>query len=142
MQWVHLFSLIACGLLAAAPVVLAKSPGAKPMVDKLAQFGGIIGLVTLILGIINLIDIVPHIGDVFKHYFGIIGLAAVLCQLLLGFLLGFSLFAPFIFKPGTPAGAKGESIRQKIGGIQIPVGFVALIVAVLLVLIRLEILKP
>lgn len=142
MQWVHLLSLVLCGLLAAAPMLLAKKPDAKPMLDKLAQFGGLIGLVTLILGVINLIDIVPHIGDAFKHYFGIIGIVAMLCQLLLGFLLGFVLLAQFIFKPGTAAGAKGEEIRKKIAGIQIPVGLTALVVAVLLLLIRFEILKP
>ena len=140
--WASIIAILACGVLSIAPKIVAKSPNAKPMLDNLAKFGGVIGLVALGLGVYHLIDKFKFLGDMFKSLSGLTLIAGIACLIILGFLLGWGLFATMAFKPGTPAAAKGEAMRAKLATIQGLAGIVAVVVGIVWLLFQLKILTP
>jgi hypothetical protein len=77
----------------------------------------------------------------FSLLLGVTLISAVVCELVVGFLLGFGLIAKLLPGDGS-AGQKGLSLQHKLARWQVPLGLVALATALLLILYRLHILSP
>jgi len=136
-------ALTVAGILAISSLILAKKPDAKKLIDKLVPYQGFVGVGLLVWGVINLIRFLPHFGD-YMHVWAlaaIIFLAAILAEVLLGFLFGMPLIAKWI--PGeSPAEQKALEMQKKVGGFSVLIGVIGLISVVGLLLIRFHILKP
>ena len=119
MFWVHIITLILAGALAASPIILGKRPDAKTLMDKLAPFQGVIGIVAIVLGIISAIDLIPNIGVLFKARFiyALAALLAMLCELGLGFILGYGLIDRYVLKGGGAGVLKAIEPFKVLGGL-------------------------
>lgn len=141
--------LIAAGILAASGFIVSKKPDAKRLLDKLAPYQGIIGVIILVWGIYDLFYLLTHLKEfaairkiasipgipsgwaiklwVYCYYFS--GVVSIL----LGFLLGFGLIAAKAGAKSPDMAAKGEAMQKKLVGIQVPLGFVGAILGLLLI---------
>ena len=85
--------LLLAGLLAMAPLIVARKPQARAVFDRLAAWRGIVGLVVLVVGVLGAVKY----GAAFVGGFlasplqGAIGIATILVAIVLGFLLSQSL---------------------------------------------------
>ena len=143
MFWFHFAALLCGGALAASGFIIAKKPEAKELLGKLAPYQGGIGVAMLVAGILNIVD--GAIGGSFaimefSMLFGITILSMVVCEVLVGFLLGFGLIASWI--PGEGAAEqKGIELQKKLTNISAPLGLVAMVTGVLALLYELKILS-
>ena len=81
------------------------------------------------------------IDDAIHTRLGLTLLLTVICELLVGFLLGFGLIATWI--PGEGAAeTKMLELQKKLALINTPLGFVSIVTGILLLLYQLKILKP
>ena len=143
MEYLTAFLLIVCGVLAAASWIVSKSPNAKQAIDKLVPFQGLLGVVLLAIGIVDFIRWLDVIKHSFKGgvLFGLTFWGTVLTAILLGFLLGMPQIAKWI--PGdSPAETKALEMQKKLGVYSTIVGFLGIAFGILLLLYRMEILKP
>jgi hypothetical protein len=132
------------GLLAASGFILSKKPDAKVLLDKIAPYQGFIGLAMFVDGIINIGDLL-HVGAMLS-YSKLIAITIIIVipsLILVGFMLGFSLAAKYLFKGGSGGGAqeKAGAIQAKLAGFSAPLGFASIIGGFLCLLIWLHILK-
>jgi len=142
-EYLTAFLLIVCGVLAAASWIVSKSPNAKQAIDKLVPFQGLLGVVLLVIGIVDFIRWLDVIKHSFKGgvLFGLTFWGTVLTAILLGFLLGMPQIAKWI--PGdSPAETKALEMQKKLGVYSTIVGFLGIAFGILLLLYRMEILKP
>lgn len=117
--------LIACGLLAAANWILGRRPDAKVVYDKVAPYGGIMGITLLVIAILYLIKyVLPHPVLTFTTFAGLIALATLVDAILLGFLLGFGLLSAWFGSKSPEALEQGRELRARLVRLQIPLGFV------------------
>ena len=115
--------LIACGLLAASNLIIAKRPDAKVVFDKVAPFAGGMGIALLVIGILYLIKyILPYLTTLLGSLNGWLALATVAVAILLGFLLGFGLLSKLIGGKSPAAIEKADRLRVRLAGVQIPLG--------------------
>jgi hypothetical protein len=132
------------GLFAISGLIIAKKPDAKKLFDQIAPAQGIVGVVLLVVGVIDVIQVLLRggVGSLlrFAPLFGIALIACVIVEVLLGMLLGFALVAKLI--PGeSGAEKKGGEIALKLVPLQVPIGIVA-IVAGLIVLLKIGFSSP
>jgi hypothetical protein len=138
--WVTSLILIAGGLLAASGLIVAKKPNAKDLLMKLTPYQGSIGIAMFLWGIYDLLfNFLFQIGAFFSVFLGgpifwkIFGVAAIVgfvCELVVGFLLGFGLINAQIAKKSPQAAQKSEAIMKKLVPWQGILGIVALITGV------------
>jgi hypothetical protein len=119
------------GVLSAANIIVGKKPNAKELIDKLVPYQGWIGAVMFIWGVWDLI----YMFDIFGAFSIIpvtvlIIIVATLTELVLGFLLGFGLITKYALSKSEAAMEKGQAIRAKLSKFQGPLGIVAILVAV------------
>ena len=144
MFWLHFAALVCGGALAASGFIVARKPEAKELLGKLAPYQGGIGVAMLVAGVLNTVD--GALGGSlkimeFSMLLGLTILSTVVCELLVGFLLGFGLIAAWI--PGEGAAeVKMLSLQKKLAAISAPLGLVAMGTGVLSLLYHLSILKP
>jgi hypothetical protein len=144
MFWLHFAALVCGGALAASGFIISKKPEAKDLLAKLAPYQGGIGVAMLVAGVLHIVD--GAIGGSFammkfSMLAGITLLSMVVCEVLVGFLLGFGLIATWI--PGEGAAEqKGVELQKKLTNIQAPLGLVAMATGLLALLYQLSILKP
>lgn len=127
--------LILLGLLAVPSLILSKKPNAKELLDKIAPFQGIIGIIFCIWGVIGTIfGVIALIGLISSGIWGIIwGLTSLACSLIeaiLGFLLGYSLIAKYALSKNEAAKEKGEQLLAKLAPLQGKFGIIAIILGV------------
>jgi hypothetical protein len=122
--WLNLILLLALGVLALSSIIAAKKPDAKDLIDKLAKFSGIIGLVAGLWGVYRFVDVIINISAIrYVPLTWIISLATCLVFVGLGFLFGYGLIAGVM---NEQAKAKAEGVRQKLAGFQTKLGWVAI----------------
>ena len=142
MEWIHLSALFAGGLLAAASFIVSKKPDAEQVIGKLRPYQGFLGVGLLTLGVWNIIDGSLGVGiDImkFKVLLGLTIISLVVCQVLLGFLLGMPQIAKWI--PGeSDAETKAVELGKKLGVYNVTIGFVAIITGLLWLLYRFQVL--
>jgi len=139
MNWITVIALTLAGVLALSSFIIAKSPQAKDLIDKLVPFQGIIGVVLLAWGVINAIRVMPHTDALTASQFPVSILLAlvgtIVAELGLGFLFGMPLIAKWI--PGeTPAEQKAMDMQKKLVPYQSILGVVAIAAAVLLAYVQ------
>ncbi len=136
--WLTFILLIVGGVISASGVIISKNPNAKEIIDKIVPFKGIIGIILLVFGIIHFIDSVRWWGYLldFSFFWGLVTIVAILMEIVLGFLLGYSLIAKYALSSSDKALEKGNSINEKLVKIQNPIGIISIVVALLLLIGR------
>jgi hypothetical protein len=131
--WLHFILLFVASALAASGFILSKKPDASEIFDKINPFKGIIGIVLLIFGIIGLIDGLKYWGDIIQWmgFWGIVLIASVILEIVIGFLLGYGLVAKFM---SGGAKEKMDQMNAKLVAIQNPLGLIGLVVAILMLI--------
>ncbi len=130
--WVTIIFLILTGVLACAGMIAAKKPDAGAIIGKLVPFQGIIGVLALIWGVWNLIQILTSGMLSLFNYAPILMLltiAAAVLMTLLGLLFGWSLIAKLSGK------TDGGATLAKLAAMQGPLGIATIIVAIALVIL-------
>jgi hypothetical protein len=125
--------MIVAGILAAAGLIVSRKPEAKQLIDKLTPYQGWVGIVLFVWGIW---DIINSIGTLsFSFIFFLIYLVVAVLELILGFLLGFGLITKFALSKSDEAKAKGQAIRGKLAPFQGILGFLAIAMAVVFIVL-------
>ena len=140
MHFIGPLALIVGALVCLSSFIIAKKPEAKELFDKIAPYQGFLGVGLLAWGVYDLLTylIEKPFGD--KSWFslyldydkvGAIGLLGyVICEILIGFMLGFGLIATWI--PGEGSAEKGAvKIQKKLLGFSLPIGVVGIVCAIL-----------
>jgi len=140
--WVNVIMLLILGVLGASSVIIKKRPEAKDLIDKLSKISGYVGVVAVLWGIYDVIQLLTHLG-MFKYgVWGIISwvtlLAVTAVFLGLGFIFGYGLAAAYM---SEEAKAKMADLRQKLVGYQIPLGWLSLGLAVWLIILTYGIMR-
>jgi len=118
--------VILVGIISAANVVIERLPNAKNLIEKIAPYQAIIGLVGLGWSVLNLLSLgkimsgVGFLGDIMI-------LVAMGSSILCGFLLGYPLIQQFFLEDMSEANReKGENIRKKLVPFHVLAGLGAL----------------
>lgn len=142
MEWIHLSALLVGGILAAASFIVSKKPDAEKLIGKIRPYQGFVGVGLLAMGVWNIVDGALGVGFhlmKFKVLLGLTLISFVMCELLLGFLLGMPLIAKWI--PGeSDAETKAVELSKKLGVYQVTIGFVAIATVLLWLLYRFRVL--
>lgn len=119
---------IAGGILAASSLIIARRPDAKNLIDKLTPYQGWIGIVMFFWGAWGTLDCVRHISFLklvpLRWTFWTLSSVA---DLVVGFLLGFSLITKYVLSGSSSALARGQAIRGKLAGYQGTFGLIAIV---------------
>jgi len=121
--------LLAGGLIGAANIVVAKRPDAKDVIDKLVPFQGIIGVVLLLSGVVDVFNIFRTLR--WMHLFPfwwLVFVATTVTELGLGFILAYGLIAKFA---GGQAAEKAGQVHAKLAGYQSSLGVTAIVLSVI-----------
>lgn len=121
-----LFPILAIvgGLIAASSFLIAKKPDAKELFDKMAPYQGFVGVGMLVLGVLWLLQVLPHIAGILKAapLSGAVTIATLVGTILVGFLLGYGLISKFVLSKNEAAAEKGAEALAKIAKVQVPLG--------------------
>ena len=118
---------IAGGMIASSNLIIARTPNARELIDKLTPYQGWIGIVMFFWGIWGLFSALRAVA--------LIKLATVLytiwvvcgvADLIVGFLLGFGLITKYTLSGSPQALAKGQHIRGKLAKYQGAFGLLAI----------------
>ena len=129
--------LIVAGALAAASLIVQKQPNAQQAIAKLVPFQGIIGIVLLLWGLFQLIDLLRYFSLLMQIFpiTAIAYLLSVLVAIGLGILLGYGLIQQFVLSKNADAARSGEVVRAKLTGIQVPLGIAGIALGVWLIIL-------
>jgi hypothetical protein len=141
MGYIGPLALILGALVCLSGFIIGKKPEAKQLFDKIAPYQGFLGVGLLAWGIWDLIHNVleDFIGD--KSRFGVLWsgsekfmastlLGYIVCEILIGFMLGFGLIATWI--PGEGAAEKkAVLVQKKLLAFALPIGAVGIVLAIL-----------
>ncbi len=117
------------GILAASSFIIAKKPNAKQLIDKMVPYQGWIGIVMFGWGVSELLGVIRSMGYIDIDW--VFWLLNAVADLGVGFLLGFALISKYALSKNEAALKKGEALRMKLLKFQIPLGFLAIVVGVL-----------
>jgi hypothetical protein len=117
MYWLYFVILIVGGILGAAGLIIKNKPSAAELIGKLTPWQGWIGILLLLWGIW---DLIQSFGLLALGLIGIFYLATACVEIVLGFLLGFSLIAKY-------TGEKGEKIFKSVSPFQGIFGIIAIL---------------
>lgn len=142
MAYITILLLAMGGILAAAALIVSKQPRARELINNLMPFQGIIGVTLLgwglVYGVRN-IDIVTKGFKVWPLGAAVVTIA-ILCSILLGFILGMPHIAKML--PGdSPAEQKAMEMQAKLSGYSVVIGLAGIGTAALLLLIQLGIIN-
>jgi len=128
--------LFVLGCLAVPQMVMSKSPDAKKALDKIVPFQGWIGVISLIWGLYNVIWLIRFLSALGHGVKGIIFFlvfaAFVVCQIVLGFILGIGVVKSFV--KDANAQAKLDETLAKVQPYQSKLGLLAIADGILLVI--------
>lgn len=132
--------LIIAGALAAASLIIQKQPNARDAIAKLVPFQGIIGIVLLLWGLWQLIELLRFFGILMQIFpiTAIAYLASVLVAIGLGILLGYGLIQQYVLSKNADASRSGEAVRAKLTGIQVPLGIAGIALGLWLIVLYLS----
>jgi hypothetical protein len=116
------------GILAASALIIARSPNAKQLIDKLTPYQGWIGIVMFGWGVFELLHVVSGMSLLsVRPLFWVFWLASGVADLTVGFLLGFGLITKWALSGSPQALARGQAIRAKLAAYQGALGVLAVI---------------
>ena len=128
--------LLAGGLIGASALIIAKRPDAKDVIDKLVPFQGLIGVVLLLWGLVDVFNVLRLLR--FMHlapFWTVIFIIATVVELGLGFLLAYTLITKFTSGQATE---KAGQAYAKLAGYQSSLGVTAIVLSVLFFLTTLS----
>ncbi len=125
------------GMLAASGLILSKKPDAAALIEKVRPWQTWIGVLLLVWGIVDLVNLVRYLGNVSFSGYLLLFLLTVLTELALGFLLSFELLSKYIFGRNEQAQARADQAHQRIDASRGPLGLVAMVLAVLFLIMSL-----
>jgi hypothetical protein len=126
MWWAGIITIIG-GILAASSFIIKSKPNAKELIDKLVPYQGWVGIAMFCWGVFETIGVITSIGWLGHHPLNwIFRLLEAVADLGVGFLLGFSLISQYALSKSPEAMARGQQLRGKLVGVQIPLGFLAI----------------
>jgi hypothetical protein len=133
MYWLFSILLIVVGLLGAYPGIVKARPDARDILDKILPYQGIIGVVALIWGLLNLLRVLLHMGmmTMMPAVWFILILAGDLVAVLLGLILGYGLIAKYVLSNSPAARQRGEEFRAKLLARQVALGWAGIILGIL-----------
>ena len=133
MHWLFSILLVFVGALAAYAGIVRNWPNLRQGLDKIVPYQGVLGLVALAWGTLNLLHILLHLGGytMMPTVWLILALAANVIAVLLGLILGYGLIAQYLLTNSPEARRKGEDLRAKIAPRQIALGWAAIVLGVL-----------
>jgi len=116
------------GILAASGFIIAKKPNAKELIDKIVPYQGWIGIVMFFWGIWEILGCIRALEYLSSApLFWVFWILSGIADLGVGFLLGFALISKYALSKNPTAMAKGQELRGKLMKIQIPLGFLAIV---------------
>ncbi len=123
---------VAGGLLAMSSLLVGRSAQAAEKLATLAKYQGWIGLTMFGWGVWELVQCVLNLGLLGSHpvvfaFWALSGIA----DFAVGLLLGFGLISTYVFRGNAMAIAKGDAIRSKLVGFQVPLGGLAVVMSVI-----------
>ena len=127
--------IIIGGLLAAASLIASKNKEAGEMIKKLAPYQSWVGIVLFVWGVWNLIKMIQYLG-IMTRLMAIAPIliistwVAVVVMIVLGLILSLNFMKS---RKEIPA-EKVEALEKKLKPIQVPVGIIAIIDGVVLLL--------
>ncbi len=128
---------IAGGILAASSFIVAKKPNARELIDKLVPYQGWIGIVMFFWGFWELFGVLRSVSLLGSHpLVWIFWLLTGIADLGVGFLLGFGLITKYALSRDQRALEKGQMIRSKLVGVQVPLGALAIVMGLLYIVFR------
>ncbi len=125
--------LIVLGILASASVIIKMKPEAKQLIAVIEPFQGWIGVACFIWGLVNIVTGIKALT--IPSLVGPFIFAAVATMILLGLLMGFGLISKYALSKNEAALAKGEMIRARLATVQIPLGFAAIVIGVVTIIL-------
>lgn len=130
--WPFVLTLLASGLIAIMDIIKKKNPQAANAIATVAGFGGYIGLGAMVTAIITFFNLLRGLSILMRivPLSTIMLLAACVSAVLLGIFMSIDLFTQW----GLLNKEKGSALSAKLSGIKIPLGFVAVISSVYLIL--------
>ena len=133
MHWLFSILLIVVGALAAYTGIVRNWPNLRHGLDKIVPYQGWIGIVALVWGAINLIHLLLHLGmmSMMPAFWLILAIVANVVAVLLGLVLGYGLIAQYLLTNNPDARRKGEGMRAKLARRQIALGWAAIALGVL-----------
>ncbi len=129
--------IIIGGLLAAASLIASKNKEAGEMIKKLAPYQSWVGIVLFVWGVWNLIKMIQYLG-IMTRLMAIAPIliistwVAVVVMIVLGLILSLNFMKS---RKEIPA-EKVEALEKKLKPIQVPVGIIAIIDGIVLLLAR------
>ncbi len=124
---------ILVGVLAASPMIIAKKPNAKELIDKITPFQGWIGIVLTFWGAWGIIQSILSLTSF--STFWIVALLVYLVEFIVGFILGYGLISKYLLEKNETAKEKGQQLRMKLLKYQVPAGFILIILGVLTIIL-------
>ena len=118
------------GLITASALIVARKPNAKELFRRIAPYQGFLGVGMLAMGILWLVRWLPNLGASFSSIGGALVLGMIAANILIGFLLGFSLLSGVLAKNET-ARDKSDAVMAKLSNVQVPLGVSAVAMGVL-----------
>ncbi|MBW2733802.1 MAG: hypothetical protein JRH20_15550 [Deltaproteobacteria bacterium] len=122
------------GLLAASGFIISRKPNAKELIDKIAPYAGMIGLIMFGWGVWETLSVVRNVSILsvapLRWVFWA-GVAAA--DLLVGFILGFGMISKYMLSKNAAALEKGQRLRTKLVKVQAPLGLFAMVMGVLFI---------
>ena len=130
--------LFVAGLLGAANLIIAKKPNAKELIDKLTPYQGWIGVVLVLWGIWDLINVFRSLGLLSAApVWWVLYLVTAVTELALGFLLGYGLISKYVLGRSPQALEKGQQLRARLATYQGPLGVTAIVLAIVFMVLTL-----
>jgi hypothetical protein len=138
-MWLITTLVLLCGgLLGAANLIIARKPNARDLIDKLVPYQGVIGVVLLLWGLLDLMRLL-RLLSMLNHIplWWLFFLITTATQLGLGFLLGYGLISRYVLSKSAQAMEKGERLRARLAVYQGALGVAAIVLAGLSILMKL-----
>lgn len=132
MFWVFCITLLVAGLLAIIEILKKKNPQIAQVVENVAPYVGYIGIGLIVFAVINLFDVLRMMKWSFAYapISTVVALAALVVAVLLGIFQSIGVLKQF----GVLKDEQASSISNKLIGIKIPLGFIAILSSIYLML--------
>jgi hypothetical protein len=135
----HAFLTICGGLLAASTWISAREPRARDVYARVERYRGGFGILLLVWALLTLVfRYLVALPDWLEAPFDLlVYTASILCDIGIGFLLGFPLLSRWLAKRQPDAVAKAERLRARLRPFQITLGGGAIVTGGLLLFLSL-----
>lgn len=118
------------GVLAAAPLIVAKKPSSKEYFNHLAStYQGWVGAILIFRGVWGLIQSFLHI-NLIGFSWGLM-VAVSIVEFIVGFLLAYSLISKYLLEKNDTAKEKATILKAKLVKYQVPAGIILIVLGII-----------